>query len=166
MSQSAERDEHFAKRRKLLKKLSNWKNIPAGIATWQKQYDTIQNRYTFLWLWSNESMQWVGKTEYVKSLFPNAWIHDGAVSWAGYNPNHHSAVVFDDVSDVCDYIKKNKPLFQANREKCVVNASATNMYALEIDTCDKPIIVLANFGPKAGWTLCNSDVIELTEHLY
>ena len=132
----------------------------------EKQYDTIQNRYTFLWLWSNESMQWVGKTEYVKSLFPNAWIHDGAVSWAGYNPNHHSAVVFDDVSDVCDYIKKNKPLFQANREKCVVNASATNMYALEIDTCDKPIIVLANFGPKAGWTLCNSDVIELTEHLY
>lgn len=166
MSQSAERDEHFAKRRKVLKKLSNWKNIPAGIATWKKQYDEIQNRYTFLWLWSNESMQWVGKTEYVKSIFPDAWIHDGAVSWSGYNPNHHSAVVFDDVSDVCDYIKKNKPLFQANREKCVVNSSATNMYALEVDTCDKPIIVLANFGPKAGWTLCNSTVIELTEHLY
>lgn len=159
------REEHFVKRRKIMQEgLKKWKPIPQ-LKPWEEQFTQIRRRYHFLWLWSAETLAWVGKSEWVKSHF-SCFIHDGAISWSGYDPSSVSAVVFDDVSDICDYIKGNKPLFQANREKYIVNASATNMYAQEIDTCDKRVIVLANFEPKAAWTVENAYVIELKEQLY
>lgn len=159
------REDHFRKRRKILENtLTAWKPLPE-IEPFLDQFLKIRDRYNFLWMWSAESVKWVGKSKYVKAHF-KCFVHDGAINWSGYDPSVTDAVVFDDCAKICDYIKENKPLFQANRERYTINASATNMYAQDIDTCDKKIIVLANFAPKAEWTKQNAFIIELKNKLY
>lgn len=131
---------------------------------WQHQYDETRFRYRFLWMWSYISQ--LGKTEFIKFHYPNAFFHENSVSWEGYDPLRHEAIVFDDLANPTEFILHNKKLFQAS---CRVRqgTSATNMYAVEVDVVAKPIIVLANFPPGTSqWISANCEVIQVLDKLY
>lgn len=111
------------------------------IENFKEQFDYIEHRYKFLVVVGPSRL---GKTELMRSHFPEAFEHKGSVDWTGYDPVDHSAIIFDDVPKFWDYIIQNKPLFQSNCEGYKVHTSATNCYSKEIDNAAKPIIITTN----------------------
>ena len=62
----------------------------------------------------------------------------------GYDSSVHDACIFSDNPGIADFILRYKAVFQANNRLTTVGESATNIYALSVNTHMKPIIVTMN----------------------
>lgn len=122
------------------------------IEAWREQYTHVNFRYKFLILWGPTRM---GKTELARSFFSNPYEQRDSTCWNEYDADKHDAIIFDDVKFVYKYISDNRSLFQAGGW-VTVQTSATNMFAMEIDVTQKPIIVTTNAEPTGDWILGNS----------
>jgi hypothetical protein len=125
------------------------------ITEWMEQYKTVKARYKFLIL-AGPSM--TGKTRLAMQLMSNPWHHKGSINWVGYNHTDHTHIIFDDIHNIRDYIMMSKMLFQGSGS-FTVNTSATNCYAQEIDTVNKPLIVCTNDYTWTDWILANSVMV-------
>lgn len=111
------------------------------LETFKSQFTDVLPRYKFLVIQGPSLM---GKTSLVTHHYPDAFQHKAACDWTNYDPNIHTAIVFDDIPEWWSLIFNNKPLFQSNCESFKVHTSATNCYAKEIDAVAKPIIICTN----------------------
>lgn len=129
---------------------------------WLATFSTVQYRYDFLWLHGPSKM---GKSMYARSLFRNCFVHKNHIAWSGYDPTNHAAVIFDDVHDIHEYVVRNKLMFQCSGEVSA-QTSATNLYAIEVDTEQKPLIVCHNDPPCDSWTLRNCVVVACYQEMW
>jgi hypothetical protein len=127
------------------------------IESWQEQFEIEKPRYNFLWLWGPSQ---TGKTALARSLLQRPFVHASGVNWASYDPTEHDGIIFDDVADVNSYVKRFKTLFQAGGVT-TCNTSATNCYALAVDTAGKRIIVCDNHAPTEGWICLNAVLLKI-----
>jgi len=118
------------------------------------QFKHFQKRYHFMWFWGPSQ---TGKTEFVLSQFhpDTIFVMKGGINFTNYNPDKHDAILFDDCPNIEDFILAKRALFQAGSIDNQVGNSATNCYAMEVDTLGKKLIVCANTGPSDPWTLAN-----------
>lgn len=122
------------------------------VEDWKAQYYFEQPRYKFLWLVGPTQM---GKSSFARSLVSEPFIHVAGVSWASYNAAVHTGIIFDDCFDMTPYILKYKALFQCSGVAST-NTSATNCYALDVDTAGKMMIVCSNSPSDDEWIVSNS----------
>ena len=127
------------------------------IEAWKEQYNHVNFRYKFLILWGPTRM---GKTELARSYFQNPYEHRDSICWNDYDADLHDVIIFDDVKLVYKYISDNRSLFQAG-SWVTVQTSATNVFAMEIDVTQKPIIVTSNSEPQGEWILGNAVNIQI-----
>ena len=132
------------------------------IEEWKAQYEIELDRYNFLILSGPTK---VGKTQLAKSLFKNPFTHTDAVCWTGYDDEVHDCIIFDDIKSIYRYVSENKSLFQAG-SMARVQTSVTNVYSLEIDVIQKPIIITTNDPPMGPWILGNSISIEILDQTW
>lgn len=144
--------ESRATRMRMLEELKAPHKQYAEINEWKKQYTQVAFRYKFLII---SGPTRTGKTQLARSLFSCPFEHNDAVCWINYDDEKHDAVIFDDVKFIYKYISDNRALFQAGG-LATVQTSATNMYSMQIDMTQKPIIVTCNDEPRGDWILGNS----------
>jgi len=134
-----------------------------AIRIWHDQYKQYLHRFYGLWLWGDSL---IGKTKWINNFLPNAFWHDSGVNWKGYDPNEHTAIIFDDVPKMCNIIMDNKKLFQASG-KVSWGLSATNCYAITLDVRAKAMVVLVNFPPNVdGWIAKNFRVVHVADPMF
>jgi len=132
------------------------------VDSWKLSYDTESFRYKFLTLVGPSRL---GKTQYARSLFTNPFVHSDSICWHGYDEDHHSCVIFDDVKSIWKYVSDNRALFQAAGD-VTVQTSATNLYAICVDVFAKPLIITTNSEPTSDWAIANSLIVHVTEPLW
>ena len=116
--------------------------IPPEVEEWKNQYNEIKHRYTFLILVGPSR---TGKSQMIKSLFPNHFKHEKCANWNGYRPTKCDAIFFEDFIHPFKYISENRELMQANIDDHTVNESTTNMFARNVNVYRKPIVFTMNY---------------------
>lgn len=119
---------------------------------WYEQYKIEKARYLFLII---QGDSYAGKTEYVKHMFKNPFIHKDNICWKRYDSQQHDCILFDDVRHIRTYISNNKNIFQAS-QVCTVHTSDCNVYAFDVNLIQKPIIVNTNNDISDSWAVANS----------
>lgn len=116
--------------------------IPKVVLDWKAQYEEYKHRYHFLILVGKSRC---GKSEMVKSMFPNYFKHEKCANWNGYRPSKCDAILFEDFAHPWQFILANRELMQANIDDHTVNESTTNVYAKTVNVYRKPIVFTMNF---------------------
>lgn len=132
------------------------------VDAWLAGYSVVKHRYDFLWLHGPSKM---GKSMFARNLLGEVFVHKNHVSWSGYDPTFHKGIIFDDVHEIHEYVIRNKLMFQSSGEVSA-QTSATNLYAIEVDTEQKPIIVCHNDPPTDNWTLRNCVVVACYQEMW
>lgn len=122
------------------------------------QFEQELDRYKFIIIHGASRL---GKTKLVESWYPNLFVHKNGISWNDYSPLTHDAICFEDCVAIDEYILRHKVLFQSG-SVTKVNLSKTNCFELEVDTAEKPIIIMVNELPVLDeWIKANSFILHI-----
>lgn len=157
----AEASEIEARRQRIT---ANWTfpDPPDVWNEWKSQYREEKARYLFLII---QGDSFAGKTEYVKHMFKNPFIHKDNICWKRYDHTKHDCILFDDVKHIRTYISNNKNIFQAS-QVCTVHTSDCNVYAFDVNLIQKPIIINSNDELRDSWVIANSHLWLKTDNYH
>ena len=111
------------------------------IECWKHQYTLTLHRYKFL-IVSGPTR--IGKSNLIRSHFPDAFVHNDVINWTGYDPTQHTAIMFEDIPGWTEMVSvTHKVMFQAGGVVSV-HTSPTNVNHIVIDLTAKPMIILTN----------------------
>jgi hypothetical protein len=147
-----------ARLKRLLSQQQDFKKY-AVAEEFKAQFETEKLRYKFMIVHGPSEK---GKSQLVLSWFKNPYVMKDGISWNDYQPETHDAIVFEDCRNMNEYICNHKTMFQSS-SVVKVNLSKTNIYEQQVDTIEKPIVIMVNELPEYldPWVVHNSYMLHI-----
>lgn len=159
----AREEFHKTRQQELAEKTKPFRIIPE-VEAWLSTFSETEFRYKFLCLYGPSQK---GKTRYIASKFRKPFVAENAFKLDGYSPLEHDGIILEDVPQIWNKVLEHKVFFQSN-SVATLQSSATNVYSIQVDTAQVPIVICVNDQDEPipwhnEWISANMVAVNITE---